>query len=293
MSTAFQTHLASGATQICQCWRITRRDGQVQGFTDHDRALRFDSTEFQAASGLSPQALQQTSGLSADNSGVLGALSSEAISGDQLRAGIYDRALIEIWQVHWPDPEIRELRFRGNIGEVSLKGAQFTAEIRGLSDRLNMPFGRVIQGGCAAVLGDAACKVDLDDPAHHAQLLLESLRESRILRFSGSGGIAAGRFDRGRMTVLSGDMQGQIAAIKRHEIQDGQAQIELWEPLRIPPRPGDLLRLEVGCDKSLGTCRTRFGNHLNFRGFPHVPGDDWLMAYPRTSGNNTGGSLQS
>jgi len=32
-----QAHFASGTTTLAWCWRITRADGVVFGFTDHDR----------------------------------------------------------------------------------------------------------------------------------------------------------------------------------------------------------------------------------------------------------------
>jgi hypothetical protein len=41
----------------------------------------------------------------------------------------------------------------------------------------------------------------------------------------------------------------------------------------------------------MGTCQAKFDNLLNFRGFPHIPGDDWLASYPVSSNQNTGGSL--
>lgn len=44
----------------------------------------------------------------------------------------------------------------------------------------------------------------------------------------------------------------------------------------------------LGCDRQLGTCRGRFGNVLNFRGFPHIPGNDFVLRYPR-SGRELGG----
>ena len=148
MSDTLTNHLQTGATQVCQCWRVTRRDGVVQGFTDHDLPIIFDGTEFAADSGLDARAVQHTSGLSADNTAVLGAVQSEAMTADLLRSGIYDDADLEIWQVHWPDPEQRALRFRGTIGENPISGETFTAEIRGLGDKLNQPFGRVLPGGC-------------------------------------------------------------------------------------------------------------------------------------------------
>lgn len=45
-----------------------------------------------------------------------------------------------------------------------------------------------------------------------------------------------------------------------------------------------------GCDKRFATCQGRFDNILNFRGFPTIPGDDFLTAYPREGERHDGGS---
>lgn len=293
MSDPFQDHLKSGTTRLCHCWRITRRDGVQHGFTDHDLPLQFRGTDFEPASGLTATALQQTSGISADNSSVVGALNSDKISAELLRAGVFDDASLEIWRVHWPDPNLRELQFRGTIGEISLSGDQFTAEVRSATDLLERPFGRVIQAGCSAVLGDTACGIDLDAPGRSASLVVEAAIEGRVFICPDSGGLAPRALERGRLIVETGDLPGQRAVIKRHEDIGGKARIELWEAMRISPVAGDRIKCFVGCDKTLATCRDRYGNQLNFRGFPQVPGEDWLFAYPKASGGNTGGSLQS
>uniref|UniRef100_UPI000E0CE318 baseplate hub domain-containing protein n=1 Tax=Alkalilacustris brevis TaxID=2026338 RepID=UPI000E0CE318 len=49
---ALQAHLDAGTTTLAWCWRITRADGVSFGFTDHDRTLAFDGTEFEPESGL-------------------------------------------------------------------------------------------------------------------------------------------------------------------------------------------------------------------------------------------------
>ena len=66
-------HLASAATTLCRAWTVMRRDGVVLGFTDHDRDLTFDGVTHRAGSGLTARALQQSTGLSVDNSEALGA----------------------------------------------------------------------------------------------------------------------------------------------------------------------------------------------------------------------------
>ncbi|WP_396594214.1 DUF2163 domain-containing protein [Brevundimonas sp. R86498] len=44
------------------------------------------------------------------------------------------------------------------------------------------------------------------------------------------------------------------------------------------------------CDKRLETCAGVFANALNFRGYPDIPGDDFLTAVPVTGGRHDGGS---
>ncbi|MBB5740376.1 baseplate hub domain-containing protein [Brevundimonas aurantiaca] len=44
------------------------------------------------------------------------------------------------------------------------------------------------------------------------------------------------------------------------------------------------------CDKRWETCVGTFGNGVNFRGFPDVPGDDFLTAWPAQGGRHDGGS---
>lgn len=47
---------------------------------------------------------------------------------------------------------------------------------------------------------------------------------------------------------------------------------------------------DASCDKRWATCRAKFGNGANFRGFPDIPGDDFLTAIPVQGGRNDGGS---
>ena len=48
---------------------------------------------------------------------------------------------------------------------------------------------------------------------------------------------------------------------------------------------------EFGCDRRLTTCRERFGNVANFRGFPHIPGNDFVLKYPRSDAALDGRAL--
>ena len=42
----FRTHIETGATTLANCWKITRADAVVLGFTDHDQSLSFGGTDY-------------------------------------------------------------------------------------------------------------------------------------------------------------------------------------------------------------------------------------------------------
>ena len=291
-SEAMQAHLASGVTTLCRCWAILRKDGVRFGFTDHDCMLEFDGFTFKADSGLTAAALEQSTGLSVDNSEALGALSDAAVREEDIEAGRFDGAEVLSWLVNWAEPAQRWLQFRGSIGELRRGGGAFQAELRGLTDALNQPLGRVFQKPCTAVLGDGGCRFDLGQPGYWAEVTVEQVDEARVFRWADLSGFEPGWFQRGRLDVTSGAAAGLWALIKSDKMTAAGREVELWEPIRAVLRPGDGLRLTAGCDKRMETCRLKFNNLLNFQGFPDLPREDWVMASPKRTGANSGGSLR-
>jgi uncharacterized phage protein (TIGR02218 family) len=289
---AFQAHVQSGLTSLCRCWAVTRTDGATFGFTDHDLTLDFEGVAFRADSGLTAQALQQSTGLSVDNTEAIGALSDASISEEDIEAGRFDGAEVRAWLVNWADTDVRWLQFRGSIGELRRSGGAFFAELRGLTEALNRPLGRVYQKPCTAVLGDLACRFDLSTPGYREDRAVGQVIEAREFRWPDLNGFEPGWFARGRLEMLSGAAKGLWGAIKQDRFDAGVRVIELWQPLRGGIAPGDMVRLEAGCDKRMETCRLKFNNLINYQGFPDIPGEDWVMAVPKQSGANSGGSLR-
>lgn len=281
-------------TTYCRCWKVTRKDGETYGFTDHDQDLAFGDVTYRADTGLTAQALSQVNGLAVDNTEAMGALSDESIRESDIRAGRFDGAEVVAFFVDWTEPDVSaDLVFRGTIGEVRHGGGAFHAELRGLSEALNTPIGKVYQKPCSAILGDGRCRVDLDLPGYRTELEVENVENGRLFRFISIAGFDDRWFERGRLDVLDGAASGLLAMIKNDRVVQGDRIIELWEELRAPIAAGDRIRLTAGCDKRIETCRLKFQNIENFRGFPHIPGDDWLMTYPKDTQPNTGGSLNS
>lgn len=284
-------HLAGGATTLARAFAVSRKDGIVLGFTDHDRDLAFGGITFRADSGLTAKAVQQATGLSVDNSEAFGALRSDAITEADILAGRYDGAEVTGWLVNWADVSVRALQFRGTLGEIVRSGGAFNAELRGLAEGLNQAQGQIFHGRCSAVLGDARCRFDLDQPGYSEGRPVEAVEDARVFRFASLAGYEDRWFEKGRLRVLSGAAAGLVGTIKNDRLVSGDArEVELWQELGAVPAPGDMVRLEAGCDKRADTCRLKFANFDNFRGFPDIPGEDWLMSYPLSAGANDGGS---
>jgi len=281
LSAALQAHLDSGATTLCWCWRLTRRDGIELGFTDHDRDLVFDGTTFEAAAGFTATEIKDAVGLSVDNLDVEGALQSGRLEESQLAGGAFDEARIEIFRVNWQEPSQRVLMRYGSLGEVKRSGGAFTAEVRGLAHYLGQPKGRLYQFTCDADLGDARCGIALANPAFSGTGTVATAISGRSFTATGLSGFVADWFARGLATFTSGSNAGRAMEVKRHSLDAGIVTIELWQELGSAPAVGDAFLITAGCDKHLATCRDRFANVANFRGFPHMPGNDFVTSFAR------------
>lgn len=282
-------HLETGATTLCRCWQLTRRDGVVMGFTDHDRNLEFDGVMFRASTGLDAAMVQSSTGLSVDNSVAIGALSDIGLEDADIRAGRYDRAEVLIWLVNWRLPDERLLQFRGSVGEIRRSGGVFEAELRGLAEALNQPQGRAYHRNCSAILGDGQCRFDLEQAGYFIEVAAPAGRNE--FAFLDLDGFEERWFEKGVFKVLDGAAEGLIGVIRSDRLVSGKRRVDLWQELPVALADGDRVRLQAGCDKRMETCRLKFHNFLNFRGFPNIPGEDWAMSYPTRAGVNDGGSL--
>lgn len=286
-----QVRLNSGATTMCRCWRVRREDGVTFGFTDHDGDLEFDGTWFRAGTGLDASAVQATTGLAVDNSQAAGAISDAGVREEDIRRGKFDRARVEHWLVDWTRPELRVVMFVGRFGEIRCADGAFEVELRGPTEALNAPVGRTMKRGCDRRLGDGKCRVDLEDPRFWGEGEASEAGAGFLVAASGVAGFANGWFAGGALTWLSGSNAGDVGAVRSDAAGlGGLRRLALWRDPSAPVRAGDRFRVMAGCDKQPATCRAKFDNFLNFRGFPHIPGDDWVAAYPRIGEVHDGSS---
>lgn len=290
--TALAAHLGGDATTLCHCWRVTRRDGVVLGFTEHDRDLTFAGTQFLAASGFAGTEAREVNGLAAPGAEVTGGFSSDVIREEDLAAGRYDGARVEVFTVNWQEPQAQHLLIKvQEIGEVSRAGGAFSAELRSFAHRLSQEQGRLYGRRCDASLGDGRCRVDLSVAGRRASGLVTAVEGRDRIVVSGLGGFEDGHFRLGTLRFETGANEGLTVEIDGNVAVEDGTRLTLWLPLESGAAVGDVVTVTVGCDKAFSTCRDRFANGLNFRGFPHMPGSDFAYSYVKGESTHDGTAL--
>lgn len=271
LSTALSNHLAQEVTTLATCWKLTRRDNVVLGFTDHDADIVIDNVTYKARTGMTPTAVTSSLGLQVDNMDIEGLLSDEAITEIDIIAGKYDYAAVEVFIVNYMDVVAGKLSLtHGWLGEVTLKGQKFVVEIRSLSQKLQQTIGEIYTPTCRADLGDARCTRDLT--AFTVTGAIDTV-ETNERFYDAARNEVSGYFSYGEIIFTSGNNTGFTTEIR--EFVNGVFVLLIPTPKAL--QAGDGYTAIAGCDKRLDTCITRFNNALNFRGEPHVPGTDKIL----------------
>lgn len=194
----------SHVARTCQCWVLTRRDGEIVRVSEHDRPLAIAGQIFSPGAAIEASSFTATSDLSPGHASITGALSSDAISDDDIASGAWDGARVDVYRADWERAEMIDLIWSGRFTSFEQRGAAYSADLVSLKIDLERLVGRAYLRSCDAVLGDGRCGVDLTHPS-----------------------------------------------------------------------PDGLV-----CDQSFATCQTVFNNTDNFRGFPHMPGTDFILSGP-------------
>ncbi len=203
----FAARLSGSVLTTCLCWKLQREDGLIVCITDHDRSVEHHGILYAPGAAVEAGRFETAGGLRPGRAAIRGALSAEAITVEDLEAGLWSGARVSVFRVDWQTGD-GVLVFTGYFTDLTRRKAGFEAELISLKADLERPVGRVYARGCDAQLGDARCGL------------------------SGVGG--------------------------------------------------------QSCDKSFATCRDVFANAENFRGFPHMPGPDFVLTGP-AAGRNDGG----
>lgn len=275
---ALSSSLESGVTSLCRCYLLIRRDGTRLGITDHDADLLVASTLFEANGGFEASAQEAEAGLATVGGEITGTLTSDRIAAADIEAGLYDGAELRAYLVDWQAPALDFLIDVATLGEIRRRDGAFVAETRNAFHALDQEQGRIYSANCSAELGDARCGVMLAAPPFRVSGVVASTDGRHGLTAAAVENAVVGLFTRGIATFTSGANVGLSVVVKDH-LAGGE--LVFWQGLARDLRPGDAFEATAGCDKRFPTCRDRFANAVNFRGFPFIPAPEFVLAYAR------------
>jgi uncharacterized phage protein (TIGR02218 family) len=284
-------HLGGEVTTVCHCWRLTRKDGVVTGYTDHDRPLAVGAILHAPQTGLSASEARDTLGLAVDTVDVEGALSSDDISDEDIAAGLYDGAVVETLLVNWRQPDDFVLLRKATVGKITRADGRFVAELESLVHSLDRPNGRYVSRSCDAELGDARCGFDLDNPDFTGTGTVVAHELPSTLAVTGLDGFDPGWLAHGALTWTAGANAGRTERVEEHRKGAAGTTLVLRPRSGLAVEAGDTFSVVAGCDKKFATCKAKFANVLNFRGFPHLPGNDAAYGYVVDGGRFDGGPI--
>lgn len=245
--------------------------GAGLALTSHDQALRIGGTFYEAAPGMLPAAIQRKAGLEPNGAEISGAITSGSLGEQDLVLGRWDGARVGMTAVDWLQPNFEEVPLMGGeLGEVRLQQGEFKTELRGAAARLEAAICPETSPECRAELGDKQCRVDLAGRTVLARI--DAIDGPALVMDRAIGA----DFLWGRARFVSGGNCGLVSVVVGI---DGN-RVELRDMPRALVELGDRIELRHGCDKSFATCAGRFANAENFRGEPHLPGNDLLTRYP-------------
>ena len=259
--------------KICNCIKITQEDGTIHGYTDYDTALTVDGTTYNPAPGLQKVKMTLTANAEVSNQELASGWGIDVNEND-MRAGKFDNALIEVLWASWANPSFGGLTvFTGQLGEVTWTEEGFKADIVSYMKNLAKNIGNVFTANCRHTLFSQGgsgfvgkCGVNKDSFKATGSVTGITIPK---WKFSISTSQPDGYYSNGYVKFTSGYNNGLSAVIKNHTANS----IELYLPTAFVIAQGDTFEIFAGCDKTLDTCKNKFNNVLNFGGFPHIKPD--------------------
>jgi len=286
-----KAHLCGEVTTICRCWILETIEGEQLGFTDHDRDILLQGIICEKDAGVEAGGIEDRLGLNVNSNEVSGAIQSGFVMAEDIDAGKYDNARVSTYFVNWNDPSQFILDRISVVGEIVRQDGFYQMELRGLTSQLDQTRGNHFVAGCQAGLGDNRCQVNLDTSDFSGVGQIVEIKSPLVLIVSGLSAYDSGWFRNGHLTWLSGENFERKIEVIEHNLLDGIVFLHLWKAMPFDIGVGDQFSIRAGCDKSFSTCKSKFSNQQNFRGFPHIPGNDESLGYAPNSNVFDGGPI--
>lgn len=272
ISAALKAEITDG--KVARFAKVTLSDATVIALTSYHLPLTADGDTYQPIPDLAPSSMLQTSDGLVDNQKVFVNWFGNHFNINDLFAGKYDDAELEIGWIGWDmvTPE-RVILFSGTFGEITWDDTGLTAE--GLSDikALDNKIGRTYTAADPFSFGDAHWGLAAG-PYTFTGSVDYILSQRYKFKIAGDAATQADKyFTYGQLTWTSGNNSGLKSEVKIHEVNANPnigKSIELYVPTPYGITVGDTFSVVAGYDGSFEQAKTKFNNGVNFGGFPHI-----------------------
>ncbi len=261
-----------------QMWRIERQDGEVIALTDHDFDLEFDGDVYSARSALSSSAVDAAIGLEAENAECISGVDGDLIKAEDLKAGLFQDAKVRHFLYDFEAERLEHEIFAGHISKVVFSEGHFRAELASDLDKLDYVYGRKFSKTCDVPFCSQECGLIAEHFCERSKIV--AVRGNHIEIVAKNSGYP---FAHGFVAFAEEGGKNTRYAIREFAQEGDVWRVTLWRTPRFAIEPGGEVYVYAGCDKSFAQCKDVYGNALNFRGFPHIPGEQILSK--RAGGN--------
>lgn len=261
--------LNNGGYYLADLYKITLLTGTTLRWTDASAGINAPSGFYSVGPVIERGPISLQLGFEVDTLDVTLKGPDVVVSGTQLCQaalnGVFDGATVEVRRIVMPSfgssPFTDPLLFSGRVSTVEPSSSAVRLSIKSDLELLNVPMPKnVYQPQCGRTLYDSGCGVPRANYVKTAAVTGGSKTS-----FSTTLTDPAGWFDMGVVTFTSGPNLGVQRTIKSYS--GGTIQVVL--PL--PFNASGNITVVPGCDRTQGTCFTKFNNIAAFRGFPFVP----------------------
>ncbi len=266
LNATWTTHLSADVHTLFLAMQIIRTDGTQIFLVDHDEDINFAAATWRADLGFTASVIKQSSDLSVDNLTIEGLIDGSTITIDDIYMGKFDYAAVILYASNFKDPSQNVILKRGWIGEITINDDKWVAEVRGLTQALQQNIVDVYTAECKAALGDSACGITL---ATYTVTGTVTASTNRTTFSDSSRSEADAYFNHGKLTWTNGPNDDLSMEVKDFIGSSGQFTcfMPMWNNINV----GHTYSVYAGCDKKWATCKNKFNNLVNFRGFPFVP----------------------
>lgn len=293
VSADFKTILASEDMVLATCIRIKKADGTKIGFTTNNVAFTYTfitntdgegATDYTPIASFDPSSIASSSDYSVDNLELIGVIDSSYITEQDIEANFYQGCEVVIFKVCPENLAAGEMIEKiGTIGNITLKEGRYVFELLSRSSYLKRNIGRITSPTCTIKkFCNALCKLTEASYTHAGHISSAWVFGSTQFDISFTSYTpTVGNFVNGLIRISRTIVyEREIKKITDNGDGTYRAVVREGFPFALS---ADAISIVEGCDRTFATCSgSRMNNAVNFRGEPHLPGNDQILETGRS-----------